>query len=57
VSDVVNLKEGDVLRLDSKITNNLKVSVEGRNKFSGKLGLFGSKKAIQITALAGDEFV
>lgn len=57
VSDVVNLKEGDVLKLDSKITNHLKVSVEGKNKFSGKLGLFSSKKAIQITSLIGDEFV
>ncbi len=57
VSDVVNLKEGDVLKLDSKITNHLKVSVEGKNKFSGKLGLFSSKKAIQITTLIDDEFV
>ncbi len=57
VSDVVNLKEGDVLKLDSKITNHLKVSVEGKIKFSGKLGLFSRKKAIQITSLIGDEFV
>ncbi|MFQ5685861.1 MAG: flagellar motor switch protein FliM [Candidatus Scalindua sp.] len=57
VSDVLNLKEGDVLKLDNKITNHLKVSVEGKNKFSGKLGLFCSKKAIQITSLVGDEFV
>ncbi len=57
MSDVVNLKEGDVLRLDNKITNHLKVSVEGKNKFSGKLGLFSSKKAIQITSFIDDEFV
>ncbi|MFQ5788457.1 MAG: FliM/FliN family flagellar motor switch protein, partial [Thermodesulfobacteriota bacterium] len=57
VSDVVSLKEGDVLRLDSKITNHLKVSVEGKNKFSGKLGLFNSKKAIQLTSLIDDDFV
>jgi len=57
VSDVMNLKEGDVLKLDSKITNHLKVSVEGKNKFHGKLGLFGSKKAIQITSLIDDTFV
>jgi flagellar motor switch protein FliM len=57
VSDVVNLKAGDVLKLDSKITNHLKVSVEGVNKFSGKLGLFCSKKAIQITSVLDDEFV
>jgi flagellar motor switch protein FliM len=56
VNDVANLKEGDVLRLDSKITNHIKVSVEGKNKFSGKLGLFSSKKAIQITSLINEEF-
>jgi flagellar motor switch protein FliM len=57
VNDIVNLKVGDVLRLDSKITNNLKVVVEGKNKFYGKLGLFGSKKAIQIIGLSDDENV
>ncbi len=55
VNDVANLKAGDVLRLDSKVTNNLKVCVEGKNKFYGKLGLFGSKKAIQIVGLSGDD--
>lgn len=52
VKDIANLKEGDVLRLDSKVTNNLKVFVEGKNKFYGKLGLYGSKKAIQIVGLS-----
>ncbi len=57
VNDVANIKEGDVLRLDNKITNNLKVYVEGKDKFYGKLGLFGSKKAIQITGLVEEEIV
>lgn len=57
VNDIANLKAGDVLRLDSKITNNLKVVVEGKNKYYGKLGLFGSKKAIQIVGLSGDDIV
>ena len=52
VNDISNLKVGDVLRLDNKITNNLKVFVEGKNKFNGKLGLYGSKKAIQIIGLS-----
>lgn len=51
VNDLISLKVGDVLRLDNKITNDIKVSVEGKNKFYGKPGLFGSKKAIQIAAL------
>ena len=53
----MNLKAGDVLRLDGKVTNNLKVFVEGKNKFYGKLGLNGSKKAIQIVGLSSDELV
>ena len=57
VNDIVNLKAGDVLRLDGKVTNNLKVFVEGKNKFYGKLGLNGSKKAIQIVGLSSDELV
>lgn len=52
VNDIANLKAGDVLRLDSKVTNNLKVFVEGKNKFYGKLGLYGSKKAIQIVGVS-----
>ena len=44
VNDIVNLKAGDVLRLDSKITNNLKVFIEGKNKFHGKLGLYWFKE-------------
>jgi flagellar motor switch protein FliM len=57
VNDIANLKVGDVLRLDSSITNNLKVFVEGKSKFNGKLGLYGSKKAIQIVGLSNDELV
>jgi flagellar motor switch protein FliM len=52
VNDLINLKEGDVMRLDSKITDDLRITVEGKNKFYGKLGLSGSKKAMQITSNA-----
>jgi flagellar motor switch protein FliM len=50
VSDLVNLKVGDVMRLGSKITDDLRITVEGKDKFRGKLGLSGSKKAMQITS-------
>ncbi|GAX60038.1 flagellar motor switch protein [Candidatus Scalindua japonica] len=55
INDISNLKVGDVLRLDNKVTNNLKVFVEGKNKYYGQLGLYGSKKAIQIVGLSDDE--
>ncbi len=54
VNDMANIKVGDVLRLDNKVTNNLKVFVEGKSKFHGKLGLFGSKKAIQIIGISNE---
>ncbi|MBT5305381.1 MAG: FliM/FliN family flagellar motor switch protein, partial [Candidatus Scalindua sp.] len=54
VRDIANLKVGDVLKLDSNITNNLKVSVEGTKKFYGRLGLYNSKKSIQITGTIKD---
>ncbi|MDR4498646.1 MAG: flagellar motor switch protein FliM [Candidatus Scalindua sp.] len=50
VNDLANLKKGDVIRLSSKISDDLKIAVERENKFYGKLGLLGSKKAMQITS-------
>jgi flagellar motor switch protein FliM len=50
VQDLINLKVGDVMKLDSKITDDLRITVEGVDKFHGKLGLLGSKKAMQITS-------
>ena len=47
--DVVKLGFGS-----SYITNNLKVSVEGTKKFYGRLGLYNSKKSIQITGTIKD---
>ena len=44
VNDIANLKVGDVLRLDSGITNNLKVFVEGKSKFNGKTGFIRFKE-------------
>jgi flagellar motor switch protein FliM len=55
VDDLINLKEGDVMRLNSKITDDLGIRVEGISKFNGKLGLLGSKKAIQITSSVEDQ--
>ena len=55
VDDLINLKEGDVMRLNSKITDDLGIRVEGVSKFNGKLGLLGSKKAMQITSSVEDQ--
>ena len=50
VSELQNLKVGDVIRLEKRITDNLKLTIEGKDKFNGKLGLLGNRKAIQITS-------
>lgn len=55
INDIATLKVGDVLRLDNKVANNLKVFVEGKSKFNGKLGLYASKKAIQIVGRSDSE--
>ncbi len=55
VDDLIHLKVGDVMRLNSKITDDLGIRVEGVNKFNGKLGLLGSKKAMQIISSVADQ--
>jgi flagellar motor switch protein FliM len=55
VNDLINLKVGDVIRLETKITDNLRITVEGKDKFHGKLGLLGTKKAMQITSYVEDQ--
>ena len=55
VDDLIKLKEGDVMRLNSKITDDLRIRVEGKSKFNGKLGLLGSNKAMQITSSLEDQ--
>ncbi len=55
MNDLANLKEGDVIRLGCKISDDLKIAIEGKDKFYGKLGLFGSKKAMQITSFTVDD--
>ncbi len=50
IDELISLKEGDIMKLERKVTDNMKIVVEGKDKFYGKLGLIGSKKAIQITS-------
>lgn len=51
VDELASLKEGDILKLDRKITEQMKLTVEGIDKFHANLGLAGKKKAMQITSL------
>lgn len=51
VSDLFNLKRGDVIRLDNKAKKPLTLNVEGRDKFLCRLGTSHKRKAVQIEAL------
>ena len=49
--DVVELKEGDIVKLDTGSKENILVMVEGKPMFYGKVGVKGKKKAVKLTSL------
>jgi len=48
VNDLIGLKVGDVLKLNSKVDSLLEVSVGGNKKLLGRPGVKGKKKAMKI---------
>lgn len=57
VRELLELQAGDVIMLDSKVTDPLAVMVGSKKKFLGKPGVVGSKTAVQIVSVLkeGDE--
>ena len=49
--EMVNLKVGDVIRLDTRVNDDILLKVVNIPKFYGKMGLIHGKKAIQITGI------
>ena len=49
LGDVLNLEEGDVLRLDTSVREDAVMFVGTRPKFRGKPGLDGKRRAIMLT--------
>lgn len=49
LNDLVNLKPGDVVKLDNKITDDLCFNIEGKTKHAGKPGVIGKKMALQVS--------
>ena len=47
--DFLSLKEGDILRLDEKITDDLIVSVSGKKKFFARPGRIKNKVCVKVT--------
>jgi len=50
VRDLLDLKLGDVIPLDTKVKDEIEVFVENEMKFFGRPGLSGKHKAVEITA-------
>ncbi|WP_408954541.1 flagellar motor switch protein FliM [Natroniella sp. ANB-PHB2] len=55
VGQLLELNEGDVIKLDSKIENDLKVHVSKRRKFEAKPGRKGSNLAVEIVSTLDDQ--
>ena len=53
--DVLELKEGDVLRLSAAADDIVTVCVDGKDRFKGEIGLKRFRKSIQITEIIDTE--
>ena len=55
VNDFVSLQKGDIIPLDSYVTNDVKVRIGNMHKFNAKPGTSRGKYAVQITGLVERE--
>jgi flagellar motor switch protein FliM len=51
LNEIINLKRGDVVRLDNKITEDMPLEIEEKTKCYGKPGVVGKKLALQVTSV------
>jgi flagellar motor switch protein FliM len=51
VSDVLNLKVGDVIQLNDKVKDPVRVFVEGKGKYWGRAGVADNNYALQIVSV------
>jgi flagellar motor switch protein FliM len=58
VRDLINLKIGDVIKLNTKVNSLLEVSVGGNKKLLGRPGVKGKKKAMKVVrSIAKEDLV
>ncbi|MBC7784526.1 MAG: flagellar motor switch protein FliM [Burkholderiales bacterium] len=55
LNDLLTLQVGDLITTDKRISSDLTVQVEGRNKFLAKLGQMRGNRAVQITTVAKEQ--
>ena len=55
-SDLINLKKGDVIRLNRYVSEPVEVKVEGVEKFLGIPGVYKGNKAVRVISKVQDSF-
>lgn len=50
-NELINLKVGDVIKLDNKITEDIRLEIEEKTKYYGKPGVTGKKLAFQVSSV------
>lgn len=55
VAEVLELKEGDVIKLNSRVNQEIEIIIAGKRKLAGRPGSVEGKKAVRVTRLLNDE--
>lgn len=55
VAEVLELKEGDVIKLNSRVNQEIEIVIAGKRKLAGRPGSVEGKKAVRVTRLLNDE--
>lgn len=57
VDEMLNIKEGDVLKLDTKVSQDLTVEVVNQKRFRGQVGKSDTRYAVKITGVIHDDII
>lgn len=52
INDLMQLREGDLVRLDQPVNRELEITIQGQPKFRGVPGVVGRKMGVHITSLS-----
>ncbi|MBM2815548.1 MAG: Flagellar motor switch protein FliM [Ignavibacteria bacterium] len=55
VGEMLELKPGDVMKLNKRVNHEIEVTIGGKRKLAARPGSVDGKKAVRITRLLGDE--
>jgi len=51
INEIVNLKPGDIVKLETNVKDDILILAESKPMFYGKIGIKGKKKAVKITKI------